>query len=114
MRGSTVNNQSVKSNKTLLPLMSFLTLLYTTSIYADNDVKELNNQQGLQTFHINKYTIDAGGNDSSTTPYVLRGSIGQYDVKTLQGGTYTLRSGFWSPSNGLLSDLIFADGFDNQ
>lgn len=114
MRVSTVSHQPVKSNIALLPFLLFLTLLCSTNIYANNDTKDLNNQQGQQTFQIIKHTIDAGGNDSSTTPYLLRGTTGQSDVTTLQGGSFTLRPGFWTPSSDLLSDLIFADGFDNQ
>ncbi len=43
------------------------------------------------------YTIAGGGATVSTGgSYSLGGSIGQPDAGTLSGGSYTLKSGFWS------------------
>ncbi len=48
-----------------------------------------------QSYSINWSTIDGGGGTSTGAVYTVSGTIGQPDVGTLSGGTYTLNSGFW-------------------
>lgn len=42
------------------------------------------------------WTVDGGGGVSQGGPYSLSGTIGQPDVDTSSGGSYTLEGGFWS------------------
>ena len=41
------------------------------------------------------WTVDGGGGSSSEGVYTLTGTIGQPDAGAMQGGSYTLRGGFW-------------------
>lgn len=52
-------------------------------------------QQG-GPFDLTWSTIDGGGGASSGGSYRLAGTIGQPDVGTLNGGSYTVKSGFWA------------------
>ncbi len=50
-----------------------------------------------QTYEINWYTIDSGGEMfTSGGPFELSGTIGQHDAGTLTGGTFELAGGFWA------------------
>ncbi len=42
------------------------------------------------------FTIDGGGGTSAAGGYVLNGTIGQPDAGSLNGGPYSLFSGFWA------------------
>ncbi|MDQ7014443.1 MAG: hypothetical protein Q9O74_11190 [Planctomycetota bacterium] len=49
-----------------------------------------------QTYEINWYTIDAGGEMFTFGGnFELSGTIGQYDAGTLAGGDFELAGGFW-------------------
>jgi hypothetical protein len=59
-------------------------------------------------YEINWWTVDSGGgvSESSGGQYALKGTIGQYDTSApTEGGTYSLRSGFWV--EGILDLLDF-------
>ena len=74
-----------KSLKILLLGVTIFVFL-TTSVSAIGD------------YQINWWTIDGGGgtSESSGGQYVLKGTIGQHDANdTNEGGTYSLRGGFW-------------------
>lgn len=48
-------------------------------------------------YRLRSNTIDGGGvNESTGGSFTLSGTIGQPDASVLEGGTYTLRGGFWS------------------
>ena len=48
------------------------------------------------TYTIDWYSIDAGGTTNlQGGVYTLNGTVGQFDVRTLSGGTYQLNGGFW-------------------
>lgn len=47
-------------------------------------------------FAVPWFTIDGGGGDSIGGSYALSGTIGQMDVRTMNGGSFTLAGGFWS------------------
>ncbi len=49
-----------------------------------------------QTYEINWYTIDAGGEMFTFgANYELSGTIGQHDTGTLAGGVFEIAGGFW-------------------
>lgn len=50
----------------------------------------------LASFSIPWWTADGGGGASQGGPYVLSGTAGQPDAGNLSGGSYILKSGFWS------------------
>jgi hypothetical protein len=48
-----------------------------------------------QTYSIDWYTIDGGGDTSTNSQYSLSGTIGQPDAGRMTGGSFTLDGGFW-------------------
>ncbi|MCA9975841.1 MAG: hypothetical protein KC413_08820 [Anaerolineales bacterium] len=54
--------------------------------------------QSSGTFDLRKQTIDGGGGFSSGGPFVVRGTAGQTDAGTVEGGTFKINSGFWYSS----------------
>jgi len=47
-------------------------------------------------YSLNWWTVDGGGGKSTSSGYILEGTIGQPDAgPTLQGDGYTLQGGFW-------------------
>ena len=50
-------------------------------------------------FLVDWFSLDGGGEFSSSGAYTLQGSLGQSDTATLSGGAYTLQGGFWSLLN---------------
>ena len=106
--------KSVFNHFTYSCLFFLLMVMHTSNSHAELEQKNLFTNKGNPNFKINKYSIDSGGGDSVNSNYLLRGTIGQSDTNTLQGEGFILRSGFWSGSEAVLSDLIFFDGFDNQ
>lgn len=70
--------------------------------------------QSAGGYSLDRYTIDAGGGDSSGSGFVLRGSIGEPDVNAsgpATGGNYEISGGFRGAGG---SDRIFANGFDSR
>ena len=63
-------------------------------------------------FAIRRSTLDAGGGTTAAGPYALTATVGQPDAHYSEGGTYALKGGFWSAGGNVLSDVIFADGFE--
>ena len=65
-------------------------------------------------FELRRTTIDSGGGQSQGGGFVLQGTIGQPDAgQAMQGGNFSLRGGFWTPSQpGQRPDPIFLDGFE--
>jgi hypothetical protein len=49
----------------------------------------------LATYMIPWWTVDGGGGTSQGGGYTLSGTAGQPDAGNANGGTYSLRSGFW-------------------
>ena len=47
-------------------------------------------------FTVPWFTIDGGGGDAAGGSYALSGTIGQMDVRSMSGGSFTLAGGFWS------------------
>jgi len=64
------------------------------------------------TFEIRRSTFDAGGGRAAAGPYALVATVGQADAHYSEGGAYALRGGFWGAGGNVLSDAIFADGFE--
>lgn len=63
-------------------------------------------------FTLERYTIDAGGGESSGGAFILRGTSGQHDAgEVLMGGAYDLRGGFWAGVNNP-NGTIFRDGLE--
>lgn len=59
---------------------------------------------------ITRYTVDGGGGRSSSSRYILTGTVGQPDAAPLlRGGRYRLGAGFWT---AVPPDGIFTDGFE--
>lgn len=50
-------------------------------------------------FDLRKHTIDGGGGSSSGGTFVVRGTAGQADAGTVEGGTFKINSGFWYSSS---------------
>jgi hypothetical protein len=46
-------------------------------------------------FQIDWWTVAGGGGESTDGSYNLKGTIGQHDAGSLQGGDYGLQGGFW-------------------
>jgi len=42
------------------------------------------------------WTVDSGGGISQAGPYILSGTAGQPDPGSISGGSYLVKSGFWS------------------
>jgi len=68
------------------------------------------------SYAITKSTIDNGGGASVSGPYALTGTIGQADasLQSDSGGQYVVAGGFWAGVAGLISDLIFKNGFESS
>ncbi len=49
-----------------------------------------------QTFSIDWFTIDGGGDTSTGGVYAVSGTIGQPDAGAMTGGPYSLAGGFWA------------------
>jgi hypothetical protein len=64
------------------------------------------------TFAIRRSTLDAGGGHASAGAYAITGTTGQADAHYSEGGSYALRGGFWGAGGNVLSDAIFANGFE--
>ncbi len=64
------------------------------------------------TYAIRRSTVDAGGGASTSGAYAVTGTVGQADAHYSEGGAYAVRGGFWGAGGNLLSDAIFADGFE--
>ncbi len=64
------------------------------------------------SFAIRRSTLDAGGGRSEAAAYALTGTAGQPDAHYSEGGAYALRGGFWGAGGNVLSDVIYADGFE--
>jgi hypothetical protein len=47
-------------------------------------------------YRVSWWTVDGGGGASGNGEFSLRGTIGQPDAGTMQGGDYTLHGGFWA------------------
>ena len=67
----------------ILPTLLLVALLATGPVLADGN------------FDLSWWTVDGGGEGSAGGPYILTGSAGQPDAGTLNGGPYSLSSGFW-------------------
>lgn len=65
-------------------------------------------QSGGGTFNIDHVTVTGGGALSGGT-FGLKGTVGQPLVSDSSGGTFALKSGA-----RVLSDSIFANGFESQ
>lgn len=50
-------------------------------------------------YHLDWWTVDAGGGTGSGDSYTLHGTIGQPDAGTLSGDDYTLAGGFWESAS---------------
>jgi hypothetical protein len=48
-----------------------------------------------QSYSIDWYTIDGGGQTSTGGAYTVTGTIGQPDAGRLEGGSYVIGGGFW-------------------
>ena len=84
---------------TTLALLAFAT---SAATLAGND------------YQFERVTVDGGGGVSAAGRFQLRGTLGQPDaVAGLQGGTYTLRGGFWVGSASP-SDRLFADSYESE
>lgn len=62
-------------------------------------------------YAIDPATIAGGGATLSGGQFQLSGTIGQPATSTLGAANYRLYDGLWAPAS-LLSDRIFANGFD--
>ena len=62
-------------------------------------------------YDVDKAVIAVGGTTSSGGAFRLDGTLGQPATAVLNGSGYTLQDGFWAPV-GVVSDRIFANGFD--
>lgn len=48
-------------------------------------------------YHVDWWTVDAGGGQNSGNGYILHGTAGQPDSETISdGSSYTLAGGYWS------------------
>jgi hypothetical protein len=57
----------------------------------------------LAGYTLDWWTVDGGGTISSTGgSYSMGGTIGQPDAGTSSGGAYTLNSGFWGGTEGVV------------
>jgi hypothetical protein len=67
-------------------------------------------------FRIDTATIDGGGGRSAAAGFVVAGTIGQPDADPLQPASadaFRLVGGFWPQRAALVSDRIFANGFES-
>jgi hypothetical protein len=63
-------------------------------------------------FELRKATIHGGGQDMAGNDYELRTLLGQPDVGTMSGGSFSIAGGFWAiPPSG---ESIFIDGFEGD
>lgn len=81
-------------------------------------------QDNLQDqLELSKTTLDAGGGQSSSSQFILIGTVGQPDASkqsssspSLTGGTYLLAGGFWAnvDTSSNNDNLIFKNGFEQE
>ena len=57
-------------------------------------------------YEINWWKVAGGGGESSSGGYTLKGTIGQHDAGSLQGGDYSLGGGFWVKGIQVIVDFI--------
>ena len=55
-------------------------------------------------YEISWWTMDAGGSESSGGDYSIKGTVGQFDAGSMQGGDISLDGGFWV--KGILEDVV--------
>ena len=54
------------------------------------------------TYTVDWYTVASGGTTNAAGgTYALSGTIGQFDVGSMSGGSYQLNGGFWEVVNSL-------------
>lgn len=64
-------------------------------------------------YQVDRYTVDAGGGESSGDSFTVTGTIAQHDAgELLTGGPYDLQGGFW-PGLRNLDGMIFRDSFES-
>jgi len=65
-------------------------------------------------FVLLKSTIDGGGGSATGGNFVLTGTVGQPDTgaQPASGGEHALAGGFWAQIGSVVTELIFADGFE--
>ena len=71
---------------------------------------------GAGTPTIARHAIAGGGGRSEGAGFAVHGTIGQADVDPLQpasGGSFDVVGGFWHRGGDVVTDRIFADGFDD-
>ncbi len=57
-------------------------------------------------YEINWWKVAGGGGESSDGSYTLKGTIGQHDAGSMQGGDITLQGGFWVKGILVIADFI--------
>ena len=65
----------------------------------------------LPSYTIRAWTAEGGGGEASGGNFGVRGSIGQPEPFTSEGGRFRLQGGFWPVR--ALDDSIFEDGFES-
>ncbi|MBN1846356.1 MAG: hypothetical protein JW810_11775 [Sedimentisphaerales bacterium] len=64
-----------------------------------------------QPYAIDWYTVDGGGEVSTSSDYELVGTIGQPDAGGMAGGNYILAGGFWSGQIPCFVNLVDLERF---
>ena len=55
-------------------------------------------------YEINWWTMDAGGSESTGGDYSIKGTVGQFDARSMEGGDISLYGGFWV--KGILEEIV--------
>ena len=59
-----------------------------------------------------KSTIDNGVDTSTGGNFTLKGTVGQADAGSLEGGRYVLEGGFWNAPTAQNVDILFKNSFE--
>jgi hypothetical protein len=81
--------------KTILLVVCALVLVASLAVLAGRRIMAAPDSPAA-SFTIPWWTVDNGGGTSQGGTYRLSGTIGQPDAGSSSGGSYTLKSGFWS------------------
>jgi hypothetical protein len=69
-------------------ILGILTILLAHTAYAQ-----------VNDYAVSWWSVDGGGGVSSGGQFALQATAGQADAAIMDGGTYTLTSGFWARAN---------------
>jgi len=88
----------MKSKHKLLILIGIIAFLVIPNIVDAAPPPE-------EGFQVDWWTVAGGGGESTDGSYTLKGTIGQPDAGSLQGGDFGLQGGYWV--RGILEIVTF-------